>query len=269
MPTIERQGAEIYYETHGDGPPLVLVHGAGGSTIVWWQQVPYFAPRYRVVVLDQRGFGRSRCAPDSEGARYFTADLEAVLDAAGVEAAALICQSMGGWTGLQLALRRPERVHALLLSGTPAGVQTPKVVEAFAALAQSVGAEMNRSPRWDTAHPAIAADAFERDPSRAFLYGQIAGLNPPGAVLRSALHEVRADPEALRRHRVPTLLVGGENDRLFPPPVLREVAAAIPGAHFHEIPRVGHSPYFEAPEEFNRIAQEFLDRHWPGALVSG
>ena len=59
MPRVERPNAAIYYEVCGEGPPLVFAHGAGGNTLVWWQQVPYFAARYRVVTFDHRGFGRS------------------------------------------------------------------------------------------------------------------------------------------------------------------------------------------------------------------
>ena len=69
------------------------------------------------------------------------------------------------------------------------------------------------------------------------------------------------EPAALAGWSIPTLLVGGEHDRLFAPHVLEEVAAAIPGARFEMIPRVGHSPYFEAPDEFNRLVGEFLNRH--------
>jgi pimeloyl-ACP methyl ester carboxylesterase len=257
MPVVERDHARLYYETHGDGPPLVLAHGAGGNTLVWWQQVPYFAHRCRVVSFDHRGFGRSTCAAGDEQARHFAADLAAILDAAGVERAALVCQSMGGWTGLQLALAQPQRVTALVLSGTPAGVLTPQVLTALSAIASAAATEL-QAPAWNAPHPALAADVFTRDPERGFLYAQLAALNPPGALARLALHEVMTDPTRLAGWSIPTLLVGGAHDRLFAPAVLREVAAVIPGARFHEIPYAGHSPYFETPEEFNLVVDQFL-----------
>jgi pimeloyl-ACP methyl ester carboxylesterase len=257
MPVVSRREAAIYYETCGDGPPLVFAHGAGGNTLVWWQQVPHFASRYRVLTFDHRGFGRSRCDAGAELARYFADDLAAVLDHAGIERAAIVCQSMGGWTGLQLALKRPERVAALVLSGTPAGILTPKVRRALAALAQAA-LQMNRTPGWNEPHPALAADIFTRDPARGFLYGQLAALNPSIDLARRGLQEVTVDPADLAAWTIPTLVVAGEHDRLFAPDVLREVAAVIPGAGFEMIPTVGHSPYFEAPEEFNRAVEEFL-----------
>src|SRR5262245_21403483 len=102
MPYVERLQASIYYETCGDGPALVFAHGAGANTRVWWQRVRAFARRNRVLTFDHRGFGRSRCEPGAETADHFGADLAAVLDHAGIDRAALVCQSMGGWTGLQL-----------------------------------------------------------------------------------------------------------------------------------------------------------------------
>jgi pimeloyl-ACP methyl ester carboxylesterase len=58
MPYVERAQAKLYYETYGDGPALVLAHGAGGNTLVWWQQVPHFARAHRVVAFDHRGLAR-------------------------------------------------------------------------------------------------------------------------------------------------------------------------------------------------------------------
>ncbi|MGH7785682.1 MAG: alpha/beta fold hydrolase [Candidatus Binatia bacterium] len=264
MPLIERPHAAIHYESYGDGPPLVLAHGAGGNTLVWWQQVPVFAARYRVVTLDHRGFGRSPCEPGHEQARHFADDLAAVLDHAEIGRCALVCQSMGGWTGLHFTLAQPERVAALVLSGTPAGIVTPGVMAALLAIGSAAAAAGALSaPAWNQPHPALAADIFTRDAARGFLYAQLAGLNPPGGLARLALQELSIDPARLARYAVPTLLIGGSGDLLFAPAVLREVAATLPGAHFREIAGVGHSPYFEAPQAFNTIVAEFLADHWP------
>ena len=109
MPLVTNGDAEIYYEVHGEGPVLVFAHGMGGNHLSWWQQVPDFELRgYRAVTFDHRGFGRSRCPPEHFHPRHFPDDLFAILDALEVERAALVCQSMGGWTGLRdVAARIP------------------------------------------------------------------------------------------------------------------------------------------------------------------
>ena len=92
MPFVNTDNAKIYYETQGEGPPVVLAHGAGGNTLVWYQQIAHFTRRHKVVAFDHRGWGRSQCAPEHKHARYFADDMRAVMDDAGVERAAVICQ---------------------------------------------------------------------------------------------------------------------------------------------------------------------------------
>ena len=153
MPFVNTDNAKIYYETHGEGPPVVLAHGAGGNTLVWWQQIAHFARRHKVLAFDHRGWGRSQCAPEHKHARYFADDMRAVMDDAGVERAAVICQSMGGWTGMQFTLANPERVSCLVLSGTPGGVQTPSVVKAREARARGRTIDLDRPDPMERAAP--------------------------------------------------------------------------------------------------------------------
>jgi hypothetical protein len=169
---------------------------------------------------------------------------------------------MGGWTGMQFTRAHRERVAALVLSGTPAGVMTPKVLQALATIG-TAAAQLEHTPAWDDAHPALAADVFKRDPERGFLYAQIAAINPPLALAKLALHESMTEPAALAGWAIPTLLVCGEHDRIFSPEILADVASAIPSTRFTSLPYAGHSPYFETPGEFNRVVAEFLEQHWP------
>lgn len=244
--------ASIFYEVHGDGPAVVFAHGRGGNAASWWRQVPSFASDFKVIVFDHRCFGRSKCATEAFDREKFDVDLLAVLDDAGVDRAVIVCQSMGGWTGLRMALRHPDRVTRLVLSNTPAGVDIPSVRQALehaqaAFAAKGVGGA------------ALAPDFPTREPAAAYLYRHINSLNHqipkalayggPGWVTPSELSELKA----------PTLVIGSEHDGIFPTPVLREVAELIPGADFVELPVAGHSPYFEIPDEFNATVRRFLE----------
>ncbi len=262
MPYVDNAGARIYFESYGgpDRPALVLAHGAGGNSLVWWQQIAHFSTRYRVLVFDHRLFGRSTCSSDDFQPSLFPSDFSALPDSAGIERVALLAQSMGGWTALPFSIEHPERVAALVLAGTPAGVFTPAVAENAARIlalsAQSgIGADV-----------ALAPDFPEREPAMALLYGQIGGLNEafePALLARLAGEELRVTPERLEAFATPTLMLVGEQDQMFPPSVLREVAAGIPGARLQELPLAGHSTYFETPGAFNAAVDAFLDEHWP------
>jgi pimeloyl-ACP methyl ester carboxylesterase len=262
MPQLESRGASIYYEARGEGPCIVFAHGAGGNAASWWQQVPFFVERgFRAVTFDHRGFGRSRAPAEALDLTEFPSDLLALLDALRVDRAALVCQSMGGWTGLPTAARAPERVRALVLCGTPGGAWTPRVEQAMRALAERPRAERPDGGLVPGA-VAFASDFAKREPRRALLYEQIQAFNPPlDPSVVGRIATVRLLPEQLAEIRVPTLVIGGDEDVLFPPPALREVAAAIPGARFTRFRGAGHSTYFEKPNRFNRRVLAFVERH--------
>ena len=258
MPYAERSDAKIYYETSGEGPAIVFAHGAGGNRMSWWQQVPYFETGHRVVRIDHRGYGRSNCEPDAFRPKQFADDFIAVLDQEGIERATLVCQSMGGWTGMRAALDHPDRLECLVLCGTPGGVMTAEVAQAAADLGKRITTEGVQG------NAALAPDFPEREPELAFLYDAINDLNDkidPSLLGRMFDQESRIAPERAAGLRVPTLFIAGEHDQLFPPDALRSVASLIDGADFILLPVCGHSTYFEDPNAFNRIVGEFVKKH--------
>ncbi len=252
-----RRDIDIYYAVRGDGDPTVLFcHGAGGNSTSWWQQMGAFADRYRCLALDHRGFGRSRCTPEQFSVEAFAADALAVLDAAGVERAHVVCQSMGGWTGIRLALEHPERIASLVLSDTIGGLALPSGLSSARTMAE-------RAEKAGAVSPALAADFHLRQPAAAFLYLELSTFNsdPADLDLFRRLFDpgVLVDLERAAALSMPVLVVAGRNDLIWPPDVLRELAGHLPGARFAEV-EAGHSPYFENPAAFNRVLGEFLER---------
>jgi len=249
MPLVTVPGAQLHYEVHGaQGPWLVFAHGAAGNALAWWQQVPIFAPQRRCLVLDQRGWGRSRCDGRPDPAR-FGDDLLAVLDDAGAERAALVGQSMSGWAALDVALRAPARVTHLLLASTLAGLTDD------AMLADLVARHDGRRPP-----PALAlAEEFvEREPAHTWLFERIAALNPPiEPAFLAALLGLRCAPPAAALP-IPVRFVAGERDRLFPLDLVRRAQAKLPGSDLVVVPGAGHSVYWEKPAAFNAALASLL-----------
>ena len=251
---------EIYFECWGEGETVVLCHGMGGNHMVWYQQVPVLAERYRVVTWDQRGFGRSSNRTGRFGPDESVGDLAAVLDHLGVGAAHVIGQSMGGWAALGWAVTHPSRTLSLVLADTVGGVITDDIRTALASLGESITAGPSPAELDLGSHPAVGSQLTEQDLAKSFLYTQIGGMTappPPGAVveiLNSTDHT-----QGARETRVPVLLIVGSDDDLFPPHLIRQAGEVFPNSQVVEVEGTGHSPYFELPEVWNEVVGDFLD----------
>ena len=258
MPFLPVNGIDLYYEVHGDGPAVVFAHGAGGNHLSWWQQVPYFATRFRCITFDHRAFGRSRDV-EGGGRQWFWQDLTALLDHLGVEHTAIVAQSMGGRTAVPFALRNPGRTWAIVLAGTNGGAVTEEVRQLQEAYRASLPPGSTLNDR------ALAPGFAERDPAREFLYRAINRLNPkrPRDFLAIPAGYRGSSAERLAASDIPVLFLVGEHDAIVPPAITRLCHEAVPGSRFHVIAGAGHSTYFEKPEEFNAAVMAFLAEHAP------
>lgn len=259
MPFLDVPGARIYYEQHGppvtEAAALVFAHGIAGNHLSWWQQVPYFRERWSCVTFSHRGFGRSTSESEPPDAARYADDLERLLDHLAIERAALIAQSMGGWTCLRFAAAHPERVTALVMAGSHGGLTTDAIREAWRAAL----AALPELP--EGVHPAAGARMAEEQPALHFLYREIEALNPPrhdkafGSIIRAA---GRLTPEDVREIHAPVLFLAGEEDRVIPPKVLELASAEIATSKLVRVPSAGHSVYFERASEFNSAVDAWL-----------
>ena len=254
MPHVNSGKARIYYEAVGSGPALMFAHGAGGNAASWWQQVPHFRDRYRVITFDHRGFGRSTCAIEDFSPVHFEADALAILDALGVDHAHVVCQSMGGWTGVRLAVAAPTRVASLTLGNTPGAIYSD-------ALRDQMRTIVGRPPSGDLSAMTLGAPFKAADPAGAYLYQAITAFNqPPMPIERLMTRDAFVDAKRLDPFPVPVQLIASDLDVTFPLPLLRATAAAI-RAELVVIAGAGHSTYFEKPAEFNAAVEAFIARH--------
>ncbi|MSQ55885.1 MAG: alpha/beta fold hydrolase [Betaproteobacteria bacterium] len=252
MPYARVNGIDLYFESHGDGPAVVFLHGRGGNHLSWYQQVAAFRDRYRCIAIDHREFGLSRETPGGPGRRAFVDDLRELLEHLDVRRACLVGQSMGGFTALGYALRHAERVSGVVLSDTSGGINDERILAAFRQRLPSLPT--------DVAIRALSAEFRARDPVQAFLYAEIGRLAPTVRESLEGLLTSEDGPGAgdLKDYAVPTLVIVGELDIVVPPEVARLVAACLAGARLAVVPGAGHSVYFEKPAEFNRLLGEFL-----------
>jgi pimeloyl-ACP methyl ester carboxylesterase len=249
MAKINRNGVDIYYEVHGEGPPVLLTHGYSASAHMWAGQVEPFSKQYKLITWDMRGHGKSDYPDDlSEYTEAQTvADMAAILDAVGAKKAVIGGLSLGGYMSLAFHLAHPERTEALLIIDTGPGYKSDE-------------------PRAGWNVTAIRrAENFEKN-----------GLPPPGsggAETRAAPHRdatglARAARGMLTQHdarvisslpeiQVPSLVLVGANDTPFLA-ASDYMAAKIPGAKKVVLPDAGHAANIDQPAAFNAAVLSFL-----------
>jgi 3-oxoadipate enol-lactonase len=250
MPYCPANGIQLYYEVHGDGPPVVFVHGAGGNHASWFRQTMAFAGSRRVVVYDQRGFGNSNDT-EKRGRSAMVDDLTALLDHLKIERTVLVAQSLGGGTCAGFTVRDPDRVAGLALCDTLVAMRLPADVASTMAEVQKGTAALPQTVR------VLGPTSRERHPDMAFLYTQLASFNVY-SVANMPGEFAGVEIAALAATKVPILYVVGSDDILYPPDCIRQVQALVPNSSLVEIPAVGHSAYFEDFTTFNLHFAAFL-----------
>lgn len=252
MPRIAVKDGEIYYETHGNGPPVVLAHGVGGNHAIWFQQLPELSKHYAVITFDHRGFGLS-VDRGGHGRSEFVADLKSVLDELGVDRVALVGQSMGAGTCLGYTCNYPQRVSALVICDSLHGFEEPQKVKEIMDDARTATDDLTQLER-------VLGDATRLgDPMRATLYSQLNTFNATNRKNLRGQFDPLFAPETLAKTGVPVLFLVGEHDVLFPAAAVREMRARIDGAELVVAEGSGHSVFFEDPQAFNQQVIEFLD----------
>jgi 3-oxoadipate enol-lactonase len=263
--TVRANGQELYYEVHGEGQPLVMVMGIGYDSSLWTlAQVPALSAKFQVIIFDNRDAGRSSQATGAYTIADMADDTAALMDALGIEKAHVCGLSMGGMIAMELALRHPDRLDRMILSGAP-GAPGRAVFHPIAT--------WNWVKANDRTGEAFAGQQFTWLFSGAFLRNKEAvqqtvsmlSSNPhpinPQAYHRQAQAFLGFDVlDRLNRVKARTLCVVGEQDILTPVHECAEVADEIPGARFEVIKGDGssHVVPIERPDDFNGLVTRFL-----------
>ncbi len=247
----------------GDGRPMVMLHGLGWDSSLWFPTMAQLAPEYRAVAADTRGHGQTDKPDGPYSIDMFAQDWAALLDRLDVTRATVIGLSQGGMVAQALALARPDLVGRLVLVATACRTHASgranmesrlaAMADAGAEAAARVAAESVFSAAWREANPEELA--------RFIHWRCLAPAAPLTAAMRAVYDfDLSAD---LPRIAVPTLIVSGGADTLTKPAAMHEIAGLIPGAELVSIPGAGHIIPVEAPGAFAAHLQDFLRRTHP------
>ncbi|MEO3475256.1 alpha/beta hydrolase [Roseomonas sp. CAU 1739] len=261
---IERPDARIRYEVTGSGPAIVFAHGLGGCLFSWWQQVAHFATRYTCVAFSHRGFFPSTAPAGGPDPAEYAGDVAALVDELKLGDIRMVCQSMGGWSGVEYALLRPGRVKALVMAATTGSLDPRQMREPeHSRLAgwSRESAEARSALLSRNILPAGGARMAEDQPALHQLYTHINGLSQgfDREAVRAKLHAARTRaPESFAAANTPVMFVPCEEDVVIPPFAPQAMAAVIPNARVSPLPKAGHSGHFEHAAAFNAKVDAFF-----------
>jgi pimeloyl-ACP methyl ester carboxylesterase len=243
-----------YWDTGGDGQPIVLLHPATGSGLIWSYQQPALAKAgYRVIGYSRRGYYNS--APfEREKPGIGSEDLLGLTEALGIRKFHAVSSAAGGSIATDFAFSYPERLFSLTVAGNSLSVRDGEIAKAAAFIRPKIWDEIppevrELSPSYRAANPAGVKAWLELE-HKALL----------GREYRQTLKN-QVTQARLKELKVPVLLIAGASDLITPPSIARMMAAEIPNSRVVVAPEAGHSIYWEDPDVFNSAVLDFVAKN--------
>lgn len=258
MPYVQVDGLRLHYLARGFGPAVVLIHGLGSCGEDWFLlQAPALSQRYRVLMPDLRGHGRSDKPPGPYTVPQMADDIAGWMQVLGTGPAHVVGLSLGGLVAQALAVRHPTQVRSLVLVNTFAYLR-PRGLKEWWITVIRIGALLIKMALHARKEAEEMFPRTDQAGLRRVAYQRLCANDPQAyraAMIAAAQYDGRPD---LRCIRAPTLVVAGSEDTVVPLRAKEELASGIPGARLVVIPRSGHATPTDQPVAFNRVLLEFL-----------
>lgn len=258
MPHLTLNHTSIYYESTGDGDPLLLIHGLGSSGRDWELQVPHFARRYRVITVDVRGHGQSGKPPGPYSVPQFAEDVAALIEALAIAPTHIVGISMGGMIAFQLAVTHPMLVRTLTIvnSGPELVVRTWRdQLQVWQRLL--IVRLLGMRKMGEVLSKRLLPGAEHAETRRIFV--ERWAENDPRAY-RDAMSALIgwSVSDNLNTLTMPILVVAADQD--YTPVAAKEAyITKLPTATLVVVPDSHHALPVEHPEAFNKVLSEFLE----------
>ena len=253
--SAELPGTHLWYwDTGGAGAPVVFLHPATGSTLIWLYQQPVFAQAgFRVIAYSRRNHYNSDLAPEHNPGTG-SEDLHNLMEFLGVEKFHAVSSAAGGSVATDYAFSHPERLLSLTVSSNNLAARNGYIAETAARIRPK---EEKNLPRWFWE---LGPSYRAANPEGVEKWNELTRRSVTGKGARQNLANV-VTPAKLETLKVPTLLITGAADLVTPPSIMRMIARHIPDNEIVIVAESGHSPYWEQPEYFNRTVIDFIRRH--------
>jgi len=231
---LKVRGFNMYYETYGTGQPMLFIHGNGGSINNFYNQIPYFSKNYKVIIADSRSQGKSVDDEDSLSYEMMADDLNGLLDALHMDSCYVVGWSDGGINGLLLAMRHPEKVKKLAVTGANLWPDTTAVDPFIVNWVMRVYNSVKEKP----STPSVKHDL---------------------KLLNLLIFEPHITTGQLDKISCPTLVIGGDHDVIRPEHTML-IAQSIPKSYLWILPNSGHSTPIVYKDLFNATVSEFFTK---------
>ena len=253
------EGLDICYLDEGprDAETIVFIHGWSGNVQNWWDQFEHFEDRYRVVVFDAPGHGKSSRGDIDYSMALHMAVLDGLLDELEIERAIVVGNSGGGWIATNYAIQHPERVTGLVIADSTG----TRHKGSAGAVLELMNARWLQISNMTTGEHYPGQDAKSR--ARQAFVASFAGTVEEApylealAALLAPAYEVIAN-DALAKIEAPTLIVWGDDDPVVPINAMKIFDRHIADSQTYVVHLGGHSPMMQSPDEFNCAMDVFL-----------
>jgi pimeloyl-ACP methyl ester carboxylesterase len=251
MPSLHRDGVEIYYEVHGWGTPLLLTHGYSSTSAMWQGQVGVLAKQYKLITWDMRGHGKSDYPddPSAYSEPHTVADMAAILDqVAGPGCRAIVGGlSLGGYMSMAFYYAYPDRVISLLIIDTGPGFKKDAAREAWNKYAREQGDDYDKNGLGPLKNLSPERSQVSHRNAKGIAHAARGMLTKRDAAVINSLGNIK----------VPSLVLVGEEDKGFLA-ATDYMASKIPRAKKVVIPKAGHAANIDNPVAFNQELMAFL-----------
>jgi pimeloyl-ACP methyl ester carboxylesterase len=266
MPQAKINGVNLYYQVEGEGEPVLFIMGTGLTHALWTRQIDAFKGKYKCISYDNRGTGETDRTKEGHTVANYAEDAAGLLDHLGIASAHVAGWSLGSCIGQELAIHHPDKVRSLILIATWCKPY-PFLRRRFEVQIEIAKLGNQRLlGEYSVLHLFRADHLDEHD--EEVLQFQRRSLEGPGrSPMETMIAHYRMDIEhdtadRLAQIKVPTLVLGGQDDALIRAPYQEEVHRRIPGAEINLISKADHMALALMPDRVNRIALDFLERHF-------
>ena len=267
MPYLDLEdGARIYYEVHGEGEPLIFLHGIMMNTMSWLAFIPELSKRFKLILVDFRDQGQSSRMQEQYGQDIHIGDVVSLLDELNIPKLHLMGLSYGGQVALRFALQHQKRIKSLCLFSTPSRISNHlrEIGKAW-----ETAAELNDGARFfQMAIPFIYSEPFYETHldflmERQKMFKSLLTKEWFEGLIRlsRSVPNYSISAEELKTIKVPTLLAGADLDIVVSPRSMKDIHENIPNCEFIIIPNAGHGAFLERMNEFFTILIGFVTKH--------